>query len=206
MTSKEFKVVLAGPFGVGKTAFATRLRSAKSGAKQVKALKTTQYPVKLHTSAGQVTLTLYDTNLHAKGGIPDDGFFRIADAGVVFFDLTNEESYKAMEEWYDALQKANGRKGSEPLPIIVVGTKADDIKGRELKPDQIEFPRKKEHPYREISAKANYGIKDLYLEICKGLLGDGVQLTDVVELEKPEIDNIDEDALAKLYEEYEKAA
>ncbi|KAN0061756.1 hypothetical protein ACQY0O_005748 [Thecaphora frezii] len=206
MTSKEFKVVLAGQFGVGKTAFATRLRSAKSGAKQIKALKTTQYPVKLHTSAGQVTLVLYDTNLHAKGGIPDDAFFRIADAAVVFFDLTNADSYSVAEEWYDALQKANGRKGSEPLPVIIVGTKADDIKGRELKPEQIEFPRKKEHPYREISSKANYGIKDIYLQICKGLLGNSVQLTDEIELDKPEVDNIDEEALEKLYEAYEKAA
>ena len=130
--AKEYKVVLCGKFGVGRTTFATRLSSAKSDAKEIKALKTTQYPVRLHTSAGDVELTLYDTNLHAKGGLPDDGFFRTADAGVLFFDLTNEESYEAMEEWYDALSKANGRKGSEPLPVVVVGTKADDIKVRYL--------------------------------------------------------------------------
>lgn len=153
-SGKEFKVVLAGQFGAGKTSFATRIKSAKSAKKEIKALKTTQYPVTLQTSAGKVTLNLFDTNLHAKGGLPDDGFFRTADASVVFFDLTNEGSYQAMEAWYDAVVKANGRKGSEPLPIIVVGTKADDIKGRELKPEAIEFPRKKEHPYREISAQA----------------------------------------------------
>lgn len=127
-SAKEFKVVLAGQFGTGKTSFATRVRSAKSDKKEIKALKTTQYPVKLQTSAGQVTLNFFDTNLHAKGGLPDDGFFRTADAAVVFFDLTKEESYTAMEDWYDAVIKANGRKGSEPLPIVVVGTKADNIK------------------------------------------------------------------------------
>jgi hypothetical protein len=37
-----------------------------------------------------------------------------------------------MEDWYDAVIKANGRKGSEPLPVVVVGTKADDIKVRSL--------------------------------------------------------------------------
>ncbi len=185
--AKEFKVVLAGQFGSGKTTFATRIKSAKSDKKEIKALKTTQYPVTLQTSAGQVTLNLFDTNLHAKGGLPDDGFFRTADASIVFFDLTNEGSYTAMEDWYDAVIKANGRKGSEPLPVVVVGTKADDIKvrsllflaplfavsprrflltfslyslrflsvqGRDIKPAAIEFPRKKEHTYREISAQA----------------------------------------------------
>lgn len=127
---QEFKVVLAGQFGTGKTTFATRVKSAKADAKEIKALKTTQYPVTLQTSAGSVTLRLFDTNLHAKGGLPDDGFFRTADAAIVFFDLTKEDSYTAMEDWYDAVVKANGRKGSEPLPVVVVGTKADDIKVR----------------------------------------------------------------------------
>lgn len=59
----------------------------------------------------------------------DDGFFRTADAAIVFLDLTKEDSYTAMEDWYDAVVKANGRRGSEPLPVVVVvvGTKADDI-------------------------------------------------------------------------------
>ncbi|CDS01661.1 hypothetical protein [Sporisorium scitamineum] len=103
-SAKEFKIVLAGQFGTGKTTFATR------------------------TTSGQVTLNLFDTDLHTKGGLSDDGFFRTADAAIVFLDLTKEDSYTAMEDWYDA--------------------------GRELKPEAIEFPRKKEHPYREISSDA----------------------------------------------------
>ncbi|SNX84487.1 related to GSP1 - GTP-binding protein of the ras superfamily [Melanopsichium pennsylvanicum] len=205
-SGKEFKVVLVGQFGSGKTSFATRIKSATADKKEIKALKTTQYPVALQTSAGQVTLNLFDTNLHAKGGLPDDGFFRTADAAIVFFDLTKQASYEAMEEWYDAVVKANGRRGSEPLPIVVVGTKADDIKARELKPEAIEFPRKKEHPYREISAHANYGVKELLLDVCKALLGDSVQLTDEVNLDKAKIDKIDEEQLEKLFGEYEKAS
>lgn len=138
----------------------------------------------------------------------DDGFFRTADAAIVFLDLTKEDSYTAMEDWYDAVVKANGRRGSEPLPVVVVvvGTKADDIWGRELKPEAIEFPRKKEHPYREISSDANYGVKELLLDVCKALLGDSVQLTDEVDLDKPKIDKIDEEQFEKLFSEYEKAA
>ncbi|CDU22633.1 related to GSP1-GTP-binding protein of the ras superfamily [Sporisorium scitamineum] len=206
-SAKEFKIVLAGQFGTGKTTFATRVRLAKSDKKETKALRTTQYPVKLTTS-GQVTLNLFDTDLHTKGGLSDDGFFRTADAAIVFLDLTKEDSYTAMEDWYDAVVKANGRRGSEPLPVVVVvvGTKADDIWGRELKPEAIEFPRKKEHPYREISSDANYGVKELLLDVCKALLGDSVQLTDEVDLDKPKIDKIDEEQFEKLFSEYEKAA
>lgn len=46
-------------------------------------------------------MTFYDTLVHAKGGLPDNSFFRTADAAVLFFDTTKEESYEKMEAWYE---------------------------------------------------------------------------------------------------------
>lgn len=80
-------------------------------------MKTETYPVKVYTSAGPVTLELYDTQLHAKGGLPDADFFRSADAAVCFYDISKQSSYDALESWYDAVQSANSRKGSAPLPV-----------------------------------------------------------------------------------------
>lgn len=62
-------------------------------------------------------MKLYDTTLHAKGGLPEQDFFRTADAAVCFYDITKQASYDALEAWYDAVQKHNARKGSEPLPV-----------------------------------------------------------------------------------------
>jgi hypothetical protein len=47
--------------------------------------------VPLYTSAGSVVLTLYDTTMHAKGGLPADDFFRNADAAVVFFAANDRD-------------------------------------------------------------------------------------------------------------------
>ena len=80
-------------------------------------MKVETYPVKLYTSAGPVTLTLYDTLLHAKGGLPEQDFFRTADAAVCFYDITKQTSYDALESWYDEVQKHNTRRGSAPLPV-----------------------------------------------------------------------------------------
>lgn len=52
----------------------------------------------------------------------------------------------------------------------------------------------------------SYGVKELLLEVCKALLGDSVQLTDQLDLEKAKIDKIDEEQLEKLFREYEKAS
>ena len=80
-------------------------------------MKVETYPVKLYTSAGPITLTLYDTLLHAKGGLPEQDFFRTADAAVCFYDITKQASYDALESWYDEVQKHNTRRGSAPLPV-----------------------------------------------------------------------------------------
>lgn len=76
-----------------------------------------------------------------------------------------------MEEWLDAFNASNGRKGSAPLPVIVVGTKLDQIKDRAVKSKDLDFARKRDLPYVEISAKANYKVKELLLGMVRLLLG-----------------------------------
>ena len=66
---------------------------------------------------------------------------------------------------------SNGRKGSAPLPVIVVGTKLDQAKDRAVAPKDIDYARKRELPYVEISAKANYKVKELLLGMVRLLLG-----------------------------------
>ncbi|KZT00594.1 P-loop containing nucleoside triphosphate hydrolase protein [Laetiporus sulphureus 93-53] len=201
MSIQEYKVVLAGEFGSGRSTFASRFTSGKSATKKIPAIKTEIIPVKIYTSAGSVTITLYDTLVHAKGGLPEDAFFRTASAALLFFDTTKKLSYEKVSVWYEALQKANGRKGSEPLPVILVGTKVDDVKNREVKPESIDFAQKLNLPYIEISSKANYNVRELLLKIIKSLLGASVQLTDKVELEEPsaEVDPAVQEEAEKAY-------
>lgn len=90
MSTKDFKVVLGGDFGSGRTSFATRFLDAKKNKKTLKAIKTETYPLLLQSSAGAATFTFFDTLVHAKGGLPDNSFFRTSDAAILFFDTTNE--------------------------------------------------------------------------------------------------------------------
>lgn len=160
--------------------------------------------MKLYTSAGTVTLQLYDTTLHAKGGLPGPEFFRQADAALCFYDITKQSSYDALEEWFNAVQSNNGRKGSAPLPVVIVGSKVDLLKDRAVKSKDVDFARTKGLPYMEISSKANYRVKDLLLGLCKALLGQGTQLTDGIELGDATA-SVDEEAADKARKEYADA-
>ena len=85
--------------------------------------------------------------------------------------MLTKHSYDALEEWFDALQEANNRRGSAPLPVIVVGSKLDKAKDRAVKPKNLEFQRAKQLPYLEISSKADYKLKELITGIIRALCG-----------------------------------
>ncbi|CAN8096656.1 unnamed protein product [Discula destructiva] len=204
MSSKEFKIVLAGAFGSGRSTFVAQLTDAKNAKKKIPSLRAEVLPLKLHTSAGAVTLQFYDTTLHAKGGLPAQDFFRQADAALLFYDITSQASYDALEAWAAEVYACNARRGSEPLPVIVAGTKADLLTDRAVPSKDVEFPRAKKLPYIEISSKANYRVNDLLLGLCKALLGQGTQLTDRIALEEATV-AVDEEAADAARKEYASA-
>lgn len=63
--------------------------------------------------------------------------------------------------------------------------------------------RSRSHP---LMIAISYGVTELLLDVSRALLGDSVQLTGDLDLEKAKIDKIDEEQLQKLYSEYEKAS
>lgn len=69
------------------------------------------------------------------------------------------------------MQTANHTRGSSALPTIIVGSKLDLAKDRAVKTADIDFPRKRELPYLEISAKANYKVRELLQGVVRLLVG-----------------------------------
>ncbi|KZP34199.1 P-loop containing nucleoside triphosphate hydrolase protein [Athelia psychrophila] len=197
MSGKDYKIVLAGPFASGRSTFVKKLKDGS--VKKIASLKAEAYTVPIHTSAGSITFTFYDSLVHAKGGIPKDDFNRNAEGAIVFFDLTSRESYDKVPEWYDAVASANHRRGSEDIPILLVGNKLDGK--RDMTPKEIDYPRKKKIDYMEISSKANYKIDDVLLYLAKKLLGDGTQLTDEVNWSAGDA-KVDTEAAEKAMKEY----
>lgn len=80
--------------------------------------------------------------------------------------------YDNLEKHYNAFADANRRSGQPLPPIIVVGGKIDKpTKEREVKAESIDWPRKKGLEYIEVSAKANWNVKEALLAVLKGLMG-----------------------------------
>ncbi|XP_056133770.1 EF-hand calcium-binding domain-containing protein 4B-like [Lampris incognitus] len=123
-----FKVVLVGNSSVGKTSL---LRSFCEGRFHPSTYATVgiDYSVKTLTLDNtQVAMQLWDTAGQERYRSITKQFFRKADGVVVMYDVTVEESFKAVRPWLANVQEAAG----EGVPILLLGNKMDMVEDREV--------------------------------------------------------------------------
>uniref|UniRef100_A0A4W6C2Y7 Calcium release activated channel regulator 2A n=1 Tax=Lates calcarifer TaxID=8187 RepID=A0A4W6C2Y7_LATCA len=123
-----FKVVLVGNSSVGKTSL---LRSFCEGRFHPSTTATVgiDYSVKTLTLDNmQVAMQLWDTAGQERYRSITKQFFRKADGVVVMYDVTVEESFKAVQPWLTNVQDAAG----EGIPVLLLGNKMDMDGGREV--------------------------------------------------------------------------
>ncbi|KAK0131834.1 EF-hand calcium-binding domain-containing protein 4B [Merluccius polli] len=116
-----FKVVLVGNSSVGKTSL---LRSFCEGRFHPSTSATVgiDYSVKTLTlDSTQVAMQLWDTAGQERYRSITKQFFRKADGVVVMYDVTVEETFKAVRPWLANVQEAAG----EGIPILLLGNKMD---------------------------------------------------------------------------------
>jgi len=81
------------------------------------------------------------------------------------FDVTSRITYKNVPTWHKDLCRV-----CENIPVVLCGNKVD-VRSRQVRPRDINFHRKKNLQYHEISAKSNYNYDKPFLSLLKSLLG-----------------------------------
>jgi GTP-binding nuclear protein Ran len=80
------------------------------------------------------------------------------------FDVTSRTSYKHVSNWYQDVIRVCGS-----IPVVLCGNKVDE-KDRNVKPKHIDFHRKKNLQYYDVSAKTNYNFEKPFLYLARKLL------------------------------------
>ncbi len=115
------------------------------------------------------------------------------------FDLTTRDSYKNVSRWYKDLTKI-----CQKIPICLVGNKAD-VKDRKCQARQINFHRKKNLQYYDVSARSNYQFEKPFVWLLKQLTGNkDLTLIESVPVEAPEI-QMDQNHINQLKQERQNA-
>jgi GTP-binding nuclear protein Ran len=196
----QFKLILVGDGGVGKTTFVKRHISGEFERRYIPTMGVEVNPLPFFTNLGQIVFNVWDTAGQEKFGGLRDGYYINGNAAIIMFDVLSKVTYKNVGQWHRDITRV-----CENIPIVLVGNKVD-VKDRKVKPKQIMFHRKKPNmQYYDISAKSNYNFEKPFLWLARRLSGNpNCKFVEAPALKPPEV-QIDLEQ-AKLYEEEINAA
>uniref|UniRef100_M4BF81 GTP-binding nuclear protein n=1 Tax=Hyaloperonospora arabidopsidis (strain Emoy2) TaxID=559515 RepID=M4BF81_HYAAE len=162
----EFKLILVGDGGVGKTTFVKRHLTGEFEKKYVATLGVEVHPLTFHTNFGPIRFNCWDTAGQEKFGGLRDGYYIQGQCAIIMFDVTSRITYKNVPNWHRDLFRV-----CENIPIVLCGNKVE-VKDRKVKAKQITFHRKKNLQYFDISAKSNYQFEKPFLWLARKLVGN----------------------------------
>jgi len=195
----EFKLVLVGDGGTGKTTFVKRHRSGEFEKKYEPTIGVEVHPLDFQTSYGKIRFYVWDTAGQEKLGGLRDGYYIHGQCAIIMFDVTSRLTYKNVPVWHRDLTRV-----CERIPIVLCGNKVD-VRNRQVKAKQVIFHRKKNLQYYEISAKSNYQYEKPFLYLAKKLIAPDLYLVEAPALAPPEVLMSKED-LARIESEQAAAA
>lgn len=128
------------------------------------------------------------------------GYYIQGNCAIIMFDVTARMTYKNVPNWHRDIVRV-----CETIPIVLCGNKVD-VKDRKVKTKQINFHRKKNLQYYEISARSNYQFEKPFQWLAKKLVGDpNLQFVESPALAPPEV-AIDEAMMAQYTQQLEEAS
>jgi small GTP-binding protein len=161
------KVVLVGDSRVGKTSILNRLTTGIFKENTTATVGAAFQTHVLTTAAGCVTMQIWDTAGQEKYRSLAPMYYRSASVALLCFDITNRDSFRALESWAAEL----ATKAASDLRTILVGNKLDLADGRVIAlHDAGDFAeRHNVAEYIECSAKTGDGIIELFTRAAQFL-------------------------------------
>jgi len=167
----QFKYIVIGCSGVGKTSIVRRLVDGKF-------MKGTQSTVGIeyftHITAIEgrtVKMMIWDTAGQERFYTIARAYFRAAVGVVLVFDITDRKSFDQLPRWL-----RDARAEADPhCSVVLVGNKADQSGSRTVSREEgEEFARTHEMAYVETSAADGTGIQDVFAKTGTDLLRKAV--------------------------------
>jgi GTP-binding nuclear protein Ran len=163
MAVPEFKLVLVGDGGVGKTTLVKRHLTGEFEKKYIPTLGVEVHPLKFTTNCGDLSFNVWDTAGQEKFGGLRDGYYIQGQCAIIMFDVTSRITYKNVPNWHRDIVRV-----CENIPIVLVGNKVD-VKDRQVKAKNIQFHRKRNLQYYDLSARSNYNFEKPFLWLARRL-------------------------------------
>ena len=172
MDNEGIKIVLVGESGVGKTSIIKRFVENNFEYNMQPSIGGSFFTKNLIFEDGEkLTINIWDTAGQENFRSLTQIFYKEAKVGILVYDITQYNSYdELIKYWYN-----NIKENSSSDIILVLAANKSDLAEQEEVNEKIakKFAEDNNIDFFSVSAKKNYGIKDLFTQIVKKHTGRG---------------------------------
>jgi Ras-related protein Rab-7A len=157
------KVIILGDSGVGKTCLLNQYVSKKWDTRYKATIGADFMTKDIEVNGQDVTFQLWDTAGQERFQSLGAAFYRGADAFVLVFDVTMQESFQHISGWREEFMMQAGNK-----PCVLLGNKCDLEQNRQVPARTArQWCQQDKIPYYETSAKDNMNVTEAFLKIAE---------------------------------------
>ncbi|XP_043932778.1 ras-related protein Rab-7b isoform X2 [Protopterus annectens] len=163
------KIVILGTLGVGKTSLAHQYVNKRFYEDYRTTLGASILSKIIEIDNTNLKLQIWDTGGQERFKAMVSAFYKGSDGCVLTFDVTDRDSFRAIENWReDFLDKVHPRDSN--FPMIVLGNKID-IKERQVSKDMAKaWCDERNLPYFEVSAKNDLNVDFAFETLARNAL------------------------------------
>ena len=164
-----YKVITIGNSGVGKTSLLKQFVESRF-TKQYKATIGADYmQAQVMVDEKMLQLQIWDTAGQERFQSLGAAFYRGADCCILVFDLTDKESFAALDSWKSEFLAQCSPKDPDNFPFVLLGNKVDRTAERKVTNEDAKAWAKNNNntPYYETSAKDRIQIEDAFAEVAR---------------------------------------
>ena len=155
----HFRVGLVGETEVGKTNIASRFAKDSFSDETLPTVAISNSFQKVKKNNLNIELQIHDLGGQEKyREVVVGKHMKELDGCFIVYDITNEESFKKIDEWYNKI-----KEDELDIPIILIGNKCDLEDSREVSSEEAEEKAKELNcPFYETSAKDSTNINEIF--------------------------------------------
>jgi Ras-related protein Rab-1A len=163
-----FKLIIIGDSGVGKSCLLLRFADDNFTESFISTIGVDFRFRTIQIDGHTVKLQIWDTAGQERFRTITAAYYRGCDGILLVFDVAKRDSFESLDGWIEDIKRYTG--GSAPVPLLLVGNKAD-LTDREVdQKDAEEYSKQHRIEYIETSALNSTNVETAFLSLARELI------------------------------------